>query len=503
MTKQILVPSNAGEAAQGLSAAGLKGAILLSLLLACGLHILLLKDGFYAATMDDNGRTLDALAWSEGRIPLVSVWLPFYRIVVGNALRFFPDLLITPRVVSGTFGILTLLALCCFAHELFRQRMTTAIAAFLGALLPVRIVLGIAPLSEIMFLFWLTAALASLARWRRVQRSEWLLLGSAFLTIASSVRYEGWLFLAAFIGLLAFSSEKPGVKFIGVVIAAAFPVYWMLLHKVLLGSALGFMANPVDRYDLVVGGAFSERLLNNPLVQLIGSGAITLNLFGLLSLEPLWRRERAMRLVLLLPAVALVGLAGGALIGKFLPTHNPWRIAAPWLLFLVPLTAAWVVSLLPSGGEKRSGQAAFFLVFIAGMFAWETYRSTRESALTHFDIDAGRFLKNELARLGEQDSSTVLIESRSWAYTSILITSQSPDRFVLNSGSDPMHPTPPVWSSDSATLGRMHEKRVRYIVAQWFDSRELLLATPSIHRLADFGTWTIYGVEKERKDSLP
>jgi hypothetical protein len=73
VTKLNLARSSSGDPVQGLSSAALKTAIFLPLLLACGLHNLLLKDGFYAATMDDNGRTLDALAWSQGRIPHVGV----------------------------------------------------------------------------------------------------------------------------------------------------------------------------------------------------------------------------------------------------------------------------------------------------------------------------------------------------------------------------------------------------------------------------------------------
>jgi hypothetical protein len=69
-----------------------------------------------------------------------------------SSLHLFPDLPVTPRVVSSAFGIFTNLALRWLAHELFRHRMITAPSALPGALLPVWIVFGIAALAKIMFM---------------------------------------------------------------------------------------------------------------------------------------------------------------------------------------------------------------------------------------------------------------------------------------------------------------------------------------------------------------
>lgn len=77
---------------------------------------------------------------------------------------------LSPILVSFVFGLFTLFGLAWLAHELFNNRQITSLTALLGAMLPQRVVLGLVPLSEIMFIGMIVVGSAFLVRWIRDQR---------------------------------------------------------------------------------------------------------------------------------------------------------------------------------------------------------------------------------------------------------------------------------------------------------------------------------------------
>jgi hypothetical protein len=128
---------------------------------------LLFLPRLYSFGWDESARTLDAYAWAAHGTALNTAWLPFYRICVGLGLKDFPDLFLTPRIISFLYGLATIPAAAWLGHELFRSRKTTALTLTLSTFFSQRVVLSLAPLSSIMFIFMIFATMAFFARWLR------------------------------------------------------------------------------------------------------------------------------------------------------------------------------------------------------------------------------------------------------------------------------------------------------------------------------------------------
>jgi hypothetical protein len=185
---------------------------ILALLVGAGLQLFFLDRGFLSISWDEAGRTLDAYSWAERGTVAVWVWLPFNRVVVGLALRIFPDLIVTPRVISGLFGLVAIPAMGWLAHELFEDRRNTLLTLALGALFSQRLALSVAPASAIMFIVFVLSGLALFAQWLRTGRSSALYACAGSVAIAGIERFEAWLFGAAILLAVWLHPPRPNFK---------------------------------------------------------------------------------------------------------------------------------------------------------------------------------------------------------------------------------------------------------------------------------------------------
>src|SRR6185503_4918107 len=133
--------------------------------LAVSLHLFFFSRGFYSIGWDESGRTLDAYEWAAHGTIMSRAWLPFYRISIGLGLKAFPDLFLTPRILTFLFGLATIPAAAWLAHELFQDRKTTLLTLTLSTFFSQRLALSLAPLSDIMFIFVSLVTMAAFARW--------------------------------------------------------------------------------------------------------------------------------------------------------------------------------------------------------------------------------------------------------------------------------------------------------------------------------------------------
>ena len=170
----------------------ISGGVLLAL--AVCLHLFFFSRGFYSIGWDESGRTLDAYEWAAHGTVLSRAWLPFYRISVGLGLKVFPDLFLTPRILTFLFGLATIPAAAWLAHELFQSRKTTQLTLTLSTFFSQRLALSLAPLSDIMFIFVSLVTIALFTRWLRTYGRSALLLSALFCALGSTLRFEGWIF---------------------------------------------------------------------------------------------------------------------------------------------------------------------------------------------------------------------------------------------------------------------------------------------------------------------
>ena len=498
--------SSAPDARDDQRTTGLTASIAISLAVASVIHLLVLLRGFYSATLDESGRTLDAYNWIRGSETLATVWLPFYKLIVGGTLLIAPDLFVTPRVVSCLFGMAALCSLIWLSHGLFKNRTTTLFTGLIGAVFPPRVVLSVAPLAEIMFIAAITLAIAFLVRWFSAGRRREVLLAALFFAIASSVRYEGWVFVVAFAALVLFlwlipvNGKRLSFKTArdSILAAVSFVVLWITLHFIQHGRPLGFIADTAGRYALIHGDSVVSLLSNNPLTQFALQNVWTLNILGLLSLFAFTRQNVHNRMVVSVPALALFIVSTIALLGKGMPTHGFWRIPAVWSILLVPFTAHWFVIRLGSVDASAKLKNVGLVCMLVAVFALcvnGIYSMTERSAFSRDDLAAGRYLHAQLSEQTSGNSHKVLIESGIWSYVNVMIASQHPEQFILNSGFDPVAHAEPLLNPDepfdNSTLQRME---VHLLVFRREDYKDYLDARREIRRLGDCGPWTIYAL---------
>jgi len=475
--------------------------IVFAFIAAICLHIELIMKGFYGISADESGRTLDALKWISSGTPISDVWLPFHRIVVGLGISVFNDLFITPRIISFFFGLTALTAIVWFAYELFRDHRITCLTALLAAFFPLRVVLSVVPLSEIEFIAFIAAGFASHTRWEHSRGSLSLLATGVFLGLSTSIRYEGWVFLILTIMELFFEREnrkqifhRPIIGILSLIFMNLFIAYWIYITYADTKTLFSFINATTSNYKRVADTSFIKLIWRNPATQFFYQNVLTLNFVGIISLFRLSRSQKDIRrfVLIVLPTLAVLAFLG--LIGKALPTHNPWRIPAVISCLLIPFTAYWIVQQMERFSSlrwMRYGIPAIVLV----AFAIQVVAMTRSPVFTRSEFLIGRFVHEKLIQ-SELDSPKVLIETSDWSYLNIVLASNKPDLFVYNTGFWPHNPTSPIINThEPLSISDLNERKIRFLVFKskiQYNSR----SNKSIQEIGHFGEWNTYEIAK-------
>jgi hypothetical protein len=478
---------------------------------AAALQLLVFHDGFYALSQDDSYRTLDALAWSNDPSSGSSTWLPAHRVLVGSALRVWPDLISTPRVVSGVIAVLCVLLVIWVAWHLFGDRTTSAFAGALAVVYPSRLVLGAVPLAEILFIATVLLSMALLARWlARVHAMPRLLVAAAAFGVTTTVRYEGWLFAAGFAVLvIARLVRSPGggeavrrtstrfaVLAAVLALVGGFPLYWLVTHTGASGGALTEASrlygvfNPTDPMTL---------LRHNPLWQLVTSNAQSLTLVGVVPLVVALRSERRLRDWAFVPAVALAALSVAAFVAHALPSHTFWRIPAAWGVLLVPFAARWVVTTPIPPRARRARFALLVLIALPSTLA--CVDMTRRSALVPPVVELGRTLESRLDACGE--GCKLLLDNATVDFVHVVVASQHPGA-VLFTEEDAALPAAVIAPLDDALSAIETDEvgeagDIRFLVLRADSTVERMRRSAAAREIGRFGPWTLF----EAIDELP
>lgn len=475
--------------------------VLTSFAIAIVLHAVLYASGFYAISADENGRVLDALAWASTSDILIDAWLPFYQVATGLALRVAPDVFTTPRVLSFAFGLAAHAVLIGLTWELFRRRDITAVAAAISAVLHHRVIFGVVPLAEIMYMTALLAAMALLARRLRTGSTLALLLSACCLALGTTIRYEAWFFGVVLVILLciaplrrAYSVDIRTGEIVAVLaILAAFPLWWMWQQHLHTGHPTGFLVRSPDRFAPMAGGfLLIKALWHNAAVQFVVQNIITLLILGLLPAFDMWRTDRRARFWLSVPLGALLLLSLVLLAGKGLTTHNPWRLASGWSLLLVPFAACWLVE----SAHRQPGNSVrqwSLPLLVVGVCAWQTVSYARTlSVFSKADLRIGRTLA-QIAPVQPERDSGILVETSDWQYLNIVVASGTPARFLYNSGADPLFPQDTLLPPGTAPNKQiLQQKHIRYMLFKSAVYTVAIERDTTIGVLARSGGWTLY-----------
>lgn len=431
---------------------------------ALALYLLLVRD-FYSISWDEAGRTLDAWSWSLSGEPRSHVWLPLYRVLVGISLRIHPDLIWTPRLVTIAFSLAAILAVGWLTHELFADRRATVAALALAAFFPQRIVLGVAPLSSILFGFFVVAGMAFVARWLRTGSLRALHGGVFLVAIAETARFEGWVFGACLAALIwcRLAGRGLGQPLLATALLAAVPMAMTLRFAVQGVNPATVIRKDAETYTP------QEILRKNPMVDFVVSNAVTLNLAGAAyALLGPARRRRRHRELLALCAAPLIIVSGGLLATSTVQTGPSWRMIAAWSLLTLPFT-----SRLAALWSRTPARTAVVAATLGLLFLVELQRIERQSqwAFPEADRLAGAYL----ARLIDSRPETrIQIEASDFFYLNVVVASQYPGAFEMSPAPGLAPDAPSAW------------------LFQTPESTRRLDASDIVRKAAEFGPWVLY-----------
>ncbi len=309
-----LLPHAADRAPSGITIS--QHLVMIAIALAMRLFLL---PGATIFSGDDVTRVWRGWRWLDAPELVTSGgWGPLHFYLIGGALAVWPDPRLAPVAMHIVFAAATAPLLALFVRELFGSTRVGFLVGLAYALYPVSIYDSLTPRSEIIFVFFLVAALLLLARARQ-ETGTWLQAAFAgiCLGLGSMLRYEAWPLIVLLAPLLLHRPEK--------LLAFLVPA---LIHPIIWS-----VGNLVEFGDLLYGINWSRNFELN----LMGKAAVPFRkrLTGLGTFVGIGLRG-------LSPLVALA-----ALIGLVLSLRQPryWL----WLLPLAGLNAMLAWGMLHGG----------------------------------------------------------------------------------------------------------------------------------------------------------
>jgi hypothetical protein len=264
------------------------------------------------------------------------------------------------------------------------------------------------------------------------------LLSALFGALASTLRYEGWLFGAA-IFLIGTSYylfaprglERKDLLLFGLILFS-FSFVWATTTFITT-NPLTVALRPIEA---VIADAqqYSPReiLQKNPLVEFVLTNGFSLNLIGMISIVQFtmggaWRHKAII-------AASFAPLMVASLVLLLLRSAKSgpsWRDIGVWSMLLAPFTAHLLAgySWPFSGGRIRKVLASCATVLVLSAFMYDTFRIERNStwAFPESDRLAGNYLNGLIAADPE---AKILIKSSRYFFLNIEVASQHPDAFV-------------------------------------------------------------------------
>ena len=471
--------------------------ILAVILLFCIVEYSLISKGFYALSADESGHTLEANEWYKGESQLFSIWLPFYKVLNGLALKIHYDLIVTPRFVSLLFGLSTLLCLMMLTYHLFENKIIVLLTGFYAAILSPIAVFSVLPLIEIYYFFFVIASIMCFLLWVKHHQNSFLWITVFLLIIGTTTRYEAWIFAFIIFTLIVneivrserTSSQKLLLIISIVILIAFFPVYWIYLTTISSASSTEFISSVTSRYR---EGYFITEIKNNALYQFLQINVSSLNIIGLASLFYLFKVNMNVKKLTVILFSTLITFSILSFLIKAMPTHNYWRLAMIWSLLLLPFTVYWLNHLIENSKVFPINKYLSFIFFILLVYFFNSQTSsyTSYSYFIEDDLNAGKYLEEVI---DEENSKIFIVKDASdkWRFSNLLVASQKPDKFVSELG------TYNYVSSDSISINsdfvtEMIHKNVKFLVLP--SSKEIEDYSNRLILIKSFAKWHIYKV---------
>lgn len=295
------------------------------------------------------------------------VWAPFHFYLTGLSIFFTTDRILGPILMTVLFGSLAAVPIYRFIKNISASD-SAIIVTLLFVFNPLVFRNSLQPLAGVTNIFFVAMAVwlisECLLKAEKKQKLYSLLAGLCF-TVAAGIRYESWVLIALFSGVIMFyKSWKTILYFLPV--ALLFPLVWMAGNYLHYGNPL-FSVDYATFFNVEMAGVNNElsdldmykraTFFPQSLLIIIPFGLI-LPAFGYCTFKLFRKNITIQELAWLLPLVLLfVVFQIKAMQGTLLLKH---RFSIGLLFLALPYLAFWIKSLKPA---FKSGVLALVLIF--------------------------------------------------------------------------------------------------------------------------------------------
>jgi 4-amino-4-deoxy-L-arabinose transferase-like glycosyltransferase len=364
---------------------------------------------------------------------MTDVWAPFHYYLNAFSLSIWDNRVIMPKLVQVTISCLTLLPFYFFVKREFNEKGAFFATLFL-AFCPILFRTSFMSLSNAPFLFFLALAINEISKGLEFKKNSSFIFAGLFLTLSSGFRYESWLIIAIFTGLL-FVYKKPKQAFILGAFASLFPLSWMYSNYVETGNAL-YSINGNYKWTHVIMGVnedinwkeYIKRLVFFPYSWLLLVGVPT----GIIILKNGWKTftiKNQKQLFWLVPFLVLfLFMVYNSLKGNLLNHH---RFTGTLVLFSLPFFALY----FEQYSTKKRNYAILFLMITIGL---SFFQIALNKGAQPFPIVKESYCNqiNTILKSQDQKADYLLVDFLSWesTYNIALKSEYQPSKIYLQEG---------------------------------------------------------------------
>jgi len=239
--------------------------------------------------------------------------------------------------------------------------------------------------------------------------------------------------------------------------------YWIYITYADTETLFSFINATTSNYERGADTSFAKLIWRNPATQFFYQNGVTLNFIGIISLFGLSRSQKEVRrfVWIILPTLAVLAILG--LLGKALPTHNPWRIPAVMSFLFVPFTAHWIMQQIERFSSARWIRYGIPAIVLFA-FAIQVEIMTRSPIFTRSEFMTVRFVYEKLKE-SDSASSSALIETSDWSHLNVVLTSNRPELFVYNTGFWPSNPISPIINTQEPfNISNLYKRKIVFLV---------------------------------------
>lgn len=150
-----------------------------------------------------------------------------YHYLLAAVLRFWPDPLISPRILSLVFGIFIIIPFYFLVKILFSERVAFY-SSILLSLYPLHAIQSTLSTSDVIFHFFFFCSLYYLFRFKLKEKNVcWLILSAILFNIAAMLRFESWTFIPLLSIFLYRDGKRYSITFF--LLSLILPFIWLYL----------------------------------------------------------------------------------------------------------------------------------------------------------------------------------------------------------------------------------------------------------------------------------